>query len=58
MCFFNLTHVTHEYIMCEMYQFGSTPLILAAREGHLPVVDYLLEKGAAVEAIDEVSDVS
>ena len=40
-----------------MYQDGNTPLIWAAREGHLPVVEYLLEKGADMEAKDHVSDV-
>ena len=40
-----------------MDQGGSTPLIHAARNGDLPVVEYLLEKGADMEAKDLVSDV-
>ena len=40
-----------------MYQDGYTPLIHAAEEGHLAVVEYLLEKGADMEAKDGVSDV-
>ena len=40
-----------------MYQLGYTPLIYAAREGHLPMGEYLLEKGADVAAKDNVSDV-
>ena len=40
-----------------MYQWGRTPLILAAGEGHLAVVEYLVEKGADMEAKDIVSDV-
>ena len=41
-----------------MYQFGKTPLMYAVESGRLPVVEYLLEKGADMEARDgEVSDV-
>ena len=44
--------------MCEMYQDGYTPLIYAAEGGHLPVVEYLVERGADMEAKDKyVSDV-
>ena len=43
--------------MCEMYQGGWTPLIWAAEKGRLPVVEYLLERGADVEAKNNVSDV-
>ena len=40
-----------------MYQSGMTPLIYAAASGHLPVAEYLLEKGANMEAkADGVSD--
>ena len=42
--------------MCEMYQIGFTPLIYAAENDHLPVVEYLVERGANIEAKDNVSD--
>ena len=35
-----------------MYQDGDTPLMDAATEGHLPVAEYLVEKGAEMEAKD------
>ena len=48
--------------MCEISQFGQTPLICAARTRNgqlgLPVVEYLVERGAGIEARDEVSDVT
>ena len=51
------TYVTHEHMyLCECYQNGDTPLIYAAYNGHLPVVEFLLEKGADMEA-NTVSDV-
>ena len=40
-----------------MYQYGTTPLIDAAMNGHLPVVEYLVEKGVNMEAKNNVSDV-
>ena len=40
-----------------MYQGGSTPLILAAWYGQLPVVEYLLERRANMEAKNSVSGV-
>ena len=41
-----------------MYQNGYTPLMHAATNGRLAVVEYLLEKGADMEAKDnEASDV-
>ena len=40
-----------------MYQNGWTPLIVAARNGDLPVVEYLVEQGANMEAKNNVSDV-
>ena len=43
--------------LCEWFQFGFTPLILAAKNGHLPVVEYLVERGADIEAKNNVSDV-
>ena len=39
-----------------MYQNGDTPLILAAWYGHLPIVEYLVERGADMEAKSGVSD--
>ena len=42
-----------------MFQSESTPLMFAATNGHLPVVEYLVERGADMEAKDNiVSDVS
>ena len=40
-----------------MYQNGNTPLMWAAWKGHLPAVEYLVERGADMEAKDDVSDV-
>ena len=39
-----------------MRQNGWTPLSIAAGNGHLPVVEYLVERGADIEAIGDVSD--
>ena len=39
-----------------MYQYGRTPLIYAMN-GHLPMVECLVEKGADMEAKNDVSDV-
>ena len=41
-----------------MYQDGFTPLAWAAKKGHLPVAEHLVEKGADIEAKDQVSDVT
>ena len=38
-----------------MYQEGYTPLISAVEYGQFPMVEYLLEKGADMEAKDDVS---
>ena len=40
-----------------MYQNEYTSLIWAAERGHLPVVEYLVERGADMEATYDVSDV-
>ncbi len=32
--------------------FGTTPVVLAASRGHLAVVQYLVSRGAAIDAID------
>ena len=40
-----------------MYQLGTTPLMKAAMNGQLPVVEYLVERGADIEAKDNVSGV-
>ena len=40
-----------------MDQFGITPLMWATVRGHLPVIEYLLERGADMEAKNNVSDV-
>ena len=39
-----------------MYQNGYTPLIIAAVNGHLPVLEYLVEKGADPNAQDNVNE--
>ena len=39
------------------HQIGKPPSTCAAVEGHFPVVEYLVEKGADMEAKDKVSDV-
>ena len=39
-----------------MYQDGDTPLIWAVENGNLAVVEYLLERGADMEAKNGVSD--
>ena len=36
------------------YQNGTTPLIAAAITGHLPVAEYLVERGADLEARNDV----
>ena len=40
-----------------MYQFGNTPLMHVAKDGRLPMVEYLVEKGADIEAGGVVSGV-
>ena len=44
------------YINTQLYQFRFTPLTYAAWNGHLPMVEYLVERGADMEAKSEVSD--
>ena len=39
-----------------MYQDASTPLMYAARRGHLPMVEYLVGKGADPNAQDNVNE--
>ena len=41
-----------------MNQHGGTPLINAAWIGHLPVLEYLVDRGANICAMDEVSDIT
>ncbi len=36
-------------------QYGDTALNLAADRGHLPVVEFLLAKGANMEAVNKVN---
>ena len=52
----NHTYVTHECTHLWMYQDGYTPLMYAARNGHLRTVEYLLEKGADMTVKNEVSE--
>ena len=40
-----------------MYQDGDTLLTVVAYNGHLPVIEYLVERGADMEAKDRVSHV-
>ena len=40
-----------------MYQGGRTPLMNTANNGRLSMVEYLLKRGADMEAKDDVSDV-
>mgnify|MGYP002380850243 CR=1 FL=1 len=49
------SYATHEYIW--MYQIGKTPLLLATARDHFPVIEYLVKKGADMEAKNTVSDV-
>ena len=42
-------------IMLSLLQYGRTPLIMAAREGHTDSVIQLLSSGAVVDLADEVS---
>ena len=51
------THTLHMNICLWMYQSGYTPLIHAAENGNLPMVEYLVEKGANMEAKNNVNDV-
>ena len=46
---------SNEPLCAWLYQIAATPLINAARDGHLPVVEYLLARGANVNAEDPVS---
>ena len=39
-----------------MYQYGSTPLMYAAANSHLPMVEYLVERGADIDAQDHVEE--
>ena len=41
-----------------MYQYAWTPLIRAVKNGQLPMIEYLVENGADMEAKDDrVNDV-
>ena len=48
----------HTVVPLCLHQDGDTPLLVAAKHGHLSVVEYLLERGADIEAKDNVSDVT
>ena len=53
----NHTYITYKYIYMWMCQFGYTSLMEAVTNGRLPVVKYLVEKGADMKAKNKVSDV-
>ena len=36
-------------------QYGRTPLLAAARKGHVEIAQMLMEKGVNIEAMDKVS---
>ena len=46
------------YILSISYQLGLTPLMAAAKDGHLEIVKLLLKSGAIVDAGDHVSCLS
>ena len=47
--------VLYEPLLTPSWQDGHTALILAAKGGHLKVVELLIEKGADVERTNNVS---
>ena len=53
----NHSYITHEYICMWLHQHKYTPLMYAAGNGYLPMVEYLVERGADMEAKNIVSDV-
>ena len=52
------TVIQHRKSLCIFtYQHGNTPLSFATMLGRLPVVEYLLERGADIEAQCTVRDI-
>ena len=53
-----LTHISPIRLisLVENIQFGNTSLLLATHNGHLPVVECLLERGAVVDTRNNVRD--
>ena len=50
------THVIYAYARLCMCQHGYTPLMMAAVDNRLPIVKYLVERGADPNAQDNVSE--
>ena len=51
----NALLVQSDYLCCVFLQKNCTALHLAAMKGYNEVIDYLIQCGAAVNAVDEVS---
>lgn len=57
---YSSSHLIHTCMVVSppSLQQGDTPLYWAARHGHLDVVQYLCEEGAAIDAQDKVKEAS
>ena len=47
--------VCAEYLFVLRYQKGRTALFLAAEKGHYTIVEFFVENGADIEAVDHVT---
>ena len=50
--------MSHVNTYMRMYQIGYTPLMIAVRNGRLPMIEYLLERGADTNTQNNVNDSS